>query len=455
MFKALLVEVDEKMIGQLAVSLMNEFGADVVNVSCAADAKKLMDGGKDFDLFIVKVEIGDEKSATEVLNYLYDHGRERAVYVLGKLDGVSKNAQCFEDNFRVEELIREVVKTFNITKEQISEVKLPDYVPIPIKSFYSLKTTCCDIYIKLKRKDEDQFIKRILSGDMFDQEAIKRYENSGVNELYIKKDFRGAFYNLLLSQTATNLKSASVEKINPEDINSKLMAVTEQSYNVGQDLLIQVGINEQTVKLAQMAIKAMITSVSRNKKLGPLLKELLSRPGSFAFKHSQLISILAAAVLPKLELGRGNQFEASLEKMVFVSFFHDLLLKEDRLASLQNKIQLYEARLSDSEKDLVVNHANRMATMTQGLSHVPTGADIIIRQHHGVSNGVGFADGPVASISPHAIVFVVLESFANMLLNFNPNQQKISDLVDSLYQTYSIPSYRKIVDAIKKTLGKN
>ena len=84
----------------------------------------------------------------------------------------------------------------------------------------------------------------------------------------------------------------------------------------------------------------------------------------------------------------------------------------------------------------------------QGIPKLPQGVDIIVKQHHGQSNGIGFPDKLSSSISPLAIFFIVIEHFVTLLLEY---KEKINFEVifDELYNTHTLPSYRKIIDVLR------
>ena len=102
------------------------------------------------------------------------------------------------------------------------------------------------------------------------------------------------------------------------------------------------------------------------------------------------------------------------------AFFHstiadiETLIEEEKLLKIMDLDSLRKANLTPRERDAVLNHANKAALLAQTYPRLPQGVDIIIKQHHGVSNGVGFPEALTAGISPMAIFFVVVEDFMNI-----------------------------------------
>jgi HD-GYP domain-containing protein (c-di-GMP phosphodiesterase class II) len=136
-----------------------------------------------------------------------------------------------------------------------------------------------------------------------------------------------------------------------------------------------------------------------------------------------------------------------------VSFFHDIYLEEEKLLKIMDQESLRKANLTPRERDAVLNHANKAALLVQGYPRLPQGVDVIIKQHHGVSNGVGFPEVLTAAISPMAIFFVVIEDFVTCILE-NSESLNFTPILAHLKQRYQLPTYRKIVTEIEHMLLK-
>lgn len=432
LFRALIVDNNEAFVASMAHNLMTEFEADVVHVSNGKEALNLIKNEHTFDVIITRDKVGDENSALLIASELYEGDKKRFIFVIGSTLVVYKNLVIIDAKFRIEEFNRAIIKTLGLTREQLRSAKLPDYIAIPLKSFYFINSICCDVYIKLKRKNEDQYVKRILAGENLDRPTIERYELQGLNEFFIKKENREAFLNLLMGIG---------ENDQPLYISKK--------YELQKELLEKFGLNEETMQLAQGYINEMKGQVFKNAKFGSLLKELLNNEGSYAYKHSQLICFFAGLVLPRLEIGKGKFFEVAMSKICYAAFFHDLLLKDDQHIKIYSKLGIYEMKLDDKSKDQVMNHANLMATMIQSQPNMPQDLDTIIRHHHGVPHGVGFAEVPNININPYAILFIVLEDFADRILHFDKNKRSIKEMFTDMNDKYSMPTYKKIIEALK------
>ena len=106
------------------------------------------------------------------------------------------------------------------------------------------------------------------------------------------------------------------------------------------------------------------------------------------------------------------------------------------------------AEMSDAEKDLVKKHAQIAATLVAQFPRAPMGAEQIIKQHHGMTNGLGFADNFGANLSPLAIVFILAEDFTHEILIKN-NDFNIKLKLAEMRKRYSTQRFQKIINALE------
>ena len=84
----------------------------------------------------------------------------------------------------------------------------------------------------------------------------------------------------------------------------------------------------------------------------------------------------------------------------------------------------------------------------QGIPKLPQGVDLIVKQHHGQTNGIGFPEKLSSGISPLAIFFIVMEHFSSLILECKDKIQ-FEIIFDELYKKHTLPSYRKVVDILR------
>ncbi|MFT6071322.1 MAG: hypothetical protein ACJAT2_000504 [Bacteriovoracaceae bacterium] len=451
--KVLIIESNPKAISLLSSALRAEFNANVHVEKHAVPGTAHISENPLLDLIVVRninasPTNNAEETAKAVLNFIYDNELKCKVLVLGEFEAAGFEYAHIPDRFKVSDFTTTVRKTLGISLEDLKEIRQGDYIPIEIQNFYVMNKAPCDTYIKLSRSTGDQYVKRIHSGDEFDKEGIKKYEAQGVTELYVPKDQKNLFLEAQLKQYLVSITDAS----KPEPI---LVELRSDAYEINQTLIKNTGITEQMILMSQASVKAMVASVAHNKKLGSLLKNILNNKGSFAYKHSYLISVFASACMHKMEWSEDKQLEANIERMTFAAFFHDILLIEEVHIRIRNKVDLYQAKLEGKEKELVLEHANKMASLVHEMKFAPRGAEQIIREHHGARNGIGYSEVYSSNLGAMSIMFIVLEDFVSSLLDFKENKQSIKEIIEVMVESYPLPSYKKVIKALTESLSES
>ncbi len=449
--KILLVEPNESVGDLIAKNLEREFGAKIIHCKTAAEATEPIKKGEYFDLFVVRnsseetVDMPIEPIAAIFLNLIYDNSLKTPLVVIGEFEHTYKKYALVSDRLRIEELNRLVLKALNLKKEEFSHLKLPDYIPFPIKYFYLMNLSPCDVFIKLSKKSGDEYVKRLHFGENFTKEDLRKYEDLGLVEFFILKEERELFMNGLLTQSLKNLRA-------PHTIDQAVV-MTGDSFVISSDLIKTLGINSTCVAMVDQTVHQIRTQITKTDKLGSLLKKLLDDQLSYSYRRSYMICLMSHTLLPRMEWGSHDQQSNMLEKISMVAFFHDIYLEDEKLLKIMDNESLKKANLTPRERDAVLNHANKAALLAQTYPRLPQGVDMIIKQHHGVSNGVGFPEALTAGISPMAIFFVVIEDFVTCILEHN-DLNNFATILKYLKQRYQLPTYRKIVAEIEAMLTK-
>ncbi|MGZ3788772.1 MAG: hypothetical protein ACXVLQ_09630 [Bacteriovorax sp.] len=453
--KILLIEPNESIAELITKSLQRSFKAEVQLFQTSTEGIESLKKGDNFSLVIARnfseaAEGGiQDPIAANLLNTVYDLSLKIPLIIIGEFEHTFKKYALVSEPLRLEEVNRLVLKALGMRKEDFEHLKLPDYVPFPLKHFYLMTTSPCDIYIKLLKKTGEEYAKKLNLGESFDKKELQKYEELGVLNFYILKDEYDGFLNALFIQAKMNLKKSTSLEESTE--------MTGDSFVISSDMMRTLGITPVCIAMVEQTINLMKNQILKTDKLGLLLKKLLDDKMSYSYRHSFLICALSYTLLPKMEWGSGDQQAILLEKICMVSYFHDIYLDDERFLKISDQSQLRKANLTSREMDIVNNHANKAAILIQSYPKLPQGVDMIIKQHHGVSNGVGFPEVLSTTISPMAIFFMVVEDFAiNILATSEPAENlahSMREAIKPLKEKYQLPSYRKIVSEIESLLA--
>lgn len=452
--RILLIEPNESIGEVIVKSLQRAFNAEVIFHQAAAAGVECLKNGENFSLILVRNQTEEatnlpvEAIAAPVLNCIYDLSLKTPLIVIGEFEHTFKKYALVSDRLRIEEINRLILKALNLKKEDFEHLKLPEFVAFPVKYFYLMSISPCDVHIKLIKKNGDEFVKRLNFGDTFSRDDLLKYEELGLSEFFILRTEYENFMNGLFIQTLNNLKKVRTLAENIE--------VLGDSFVISTDIMRELGITPGCLAMVDQTVHMMKSQIQKADKLGLLLKKLLDDKMSYSYRHSYLICALSYSLLPKMEWGSGDQQNILLEKICMVSYFHDIYLEDEKLVKISDQATVKKAKLTPKELDTINNHANRAALLIQSYPKLPQGVDLIIKQHHGVSNGVGFPEVLTAGISPMAIFFMVVEDFAtNILAIPEPPDSLANSMKEAilpLKEKYQLPSYRKIVTEIENMI---
>lgn len=435
--KIVIIHPDIKVRDVLRRNFEDNLGAEVLETLSSSETFNLLEKNPDVSAIITLNEIGEDKVAGLLLNYLYDLNLKTPLIVIGEFEHTLKKYAIVSSVLKIEEINRLILKSLNLKKEDFEFLKLPDYIPYPVTYFYLMHSTPVELFIKLNKKSGDEFVKRFNIEDVITSEILAKYEALGLKDFYINKNDTQALMNEILKQSLTEMKKAPIEK---------RVEIIGKNFEISIDMMKKVGITPEAKLLADQTIIQMASDASKSDKLSELLRKLMDDSMSFSYRRSYLISLLAASLLPKLDWVNGEQQSGVLTKITMVSFYHDLFLEDEtHLKILTNdEYKALENELNSANKELILNHANKAAFLLQSYPKLPSGIDLIIKQHHGMTNGVGFPEIFSSSISPLAILFIVVEDFATRILSCK-NGIKISDMIEQMLLKFTQPSYKKIV----------
>lgn len=438
MAQIILIESNSDLRKIFSLNLSTFVGADVIIRENAEDAISLLKILPEISMVITELKINGEASASKIFNHIKKEHLNTSLIVMGADEELSKEILCLKEPVSWETLVKEAAKLLGITLQDASQKIRPDYLPVGLYFFYDIQKTPCDVYIRIKKgPNEYQFIKRIHSKDIFDKSIIEKYEEQGLKEFYIPKDYIQYF--------TTFVTNNLVQKLERDDLTlEERILSTANAHDIVKDSINQMGMDQAIVELSDASINSMVKSVRNSPEVMNLLKMLFSNKITYAYQHSHILALICHYILSKQSWYR----EDHLHTLSFVSFFSDITLKSNQQMQIGTMKDLYEANLTDDEKSAVINHALDAVKI---LEHHPEANDYIktvLLQSHGKTDGIGIEDNPGEDLHPLSKVFIVADSFVKILLNPNLPSKK-QDILPHLYKRFTNPSYQKIIKALE------
>lgn len=438
MSQTILIESHEDLKKIYSLNLNTFVGTDVIHRKNADDCIELLRILPQVGLVITEARVGSEETAIKIHNFIKSQGLNTSLIVMGESSSISSEVLCLQEPVSWEILIKQAAQHLGITLQDASAKLKPDYLPVGIHYFYDITKTPCDVYIRIKKAaNEYQYVKRIHSKDVFDKVAIEKYEDQGLKEFYIAKDYVQYF--------TTFVTNNLVQKLEREDLGmEERILTTANAHEIVRDTVQNLGVDDASVELSDASINSMVKSVKNSPEVAELLKFLFSNKVSFAYQHCHLLALMCHYVLSKQSWYRPEH----LETLSFVSFFADVTLKSNTQMQISSMHELSESNLTDEEKNQVMNHAKDAVAL---LNNHPDANDYIktvLLQSHGRTDGMGFQDNPTEELHPLSKVFIVADYFVKILLNPSmPSSKK--DILPILYARFLNPSYQKIIKALE------
>jgi hypothetical protein len=437
MSQTILIEDNDDIRKLFALNLQTYVGTDVIHRRSAEDTIELLSILPTVNLIITRNEVEGMPCVDLILTFLKDNGLEIPIICLGENKALGDNGICLKEPVMWENLIKISAKLLGVNLEAVSKRIRPDYVPVSIAYFYELSETPCDVYIQIKKSPtQHQYIKRIHSKDTFDREAIEKYEYSGLKDFFVPKDFEQYFINFVSNQIIKKLEG----DMSVED----RLVTTATSYDLVNDSVIRIGMDQGAVDLSDISVQSMVTSVKENPRLNKLLGFLFTSKISYAYQRCHMTSVICHHILSKLEINKATH----LEVLSFVSFFADITLKTRTQIEINTQAELDNSSLDNDDRLTVLYHARDAANLMKDHPNAPEGIERIIRETHGMPTGIGFSDNPPEDLHNLSKIFIVADAFVKRLLNYTKYKEK-SLIIEELTQQFANPSYQKIIKVLE------
>ena len=439
MAQVILIEPNTDLRKIFSINLSTFVGADVVVRQNAEDAIAILKILPEIQLIIAKSKIEIEETSILIHQYIKQNGLKTSLIVLGECQALSSEVLCLKEPVNWETLVNQAAQHLGITLQEAANKVKADYLPVALYYFYDIKKTPCDVYIRIKKSTHEfQFIKRIHSKDTFDKEVIEKYEEQGLKELYIPKDYIQYF--------TTFVTNNLVQKLEREDLTLEdRILTTSNAHDIVKDSIQQMGLDQASVDLSEASINSMVKSVRNSPEVTSLLKFLFSNKVSYAYQHCHLLALMCHYVLSKQSWYKDEH----LHILSFAAFFSDITLKSQHQIQVGSMKELYESKLNDEEMRGVMNHAADAEKILMNHPEANEYIRLVILQSHGKLDGIGFEENPTEDIHPLAKVFIIADSFVKILLNPELPSKKV-DILNLLYGRFTHPSYQKIIKALEQ-----
>jgi len=441
--KVLLIGKHEKLLDLFSFSLQSEFNFEIISYTNILGVIEYFDSKQDVMMVIADYNIGD-KLFSNILKTFSDSKLDIPFLGIGVPSKFQKSNENIElinsfiskDN-AVEELVPAIKKFFTEDKSEPPE----EYCAVKFTVLTVFENLEDDLFIKLPT---GRFLKIFSEGDDVWDTDVTRYAKKGVHYLYLNK----LTYNWLLISLQKNIKeiTRAIEEGEKPEITPSAAEKEEAVRKVDEVVKIDKEMKEEI----SAKVKKTMSQVKKVPALSKLLKKLMVKraDNDYYKSHVNLLNQLLIALCHALEWRQ----EATIEKLIFASYLHDItLLNKPELAKIQTKAQLEALgdKVSEEDKELFLNHPNKIKEIVEKMPEAPVDADTIIAQHHERPDGSGFPNGFAANrIHPQSALFIITHDLVNYIID-NENWEMAKFIEESKAQ-YNGSNFTKVIRALDK-----
>ena len=246
-----------------------------------------------------------------------------------------------------------------------------------------------NIYIRINDK-KPILIKKY--NDALDLRQLENYEQKGVEFLYVKnEDFQ---------KISKDMYQELLAQIENAKTNEQIYFVSSNVVSSVQQELLEIGITNDQVEIAQKLANTCIQNLSREEQLKKLLRDKIS-VDNYISAHS-LLTIQMATIF--------TSDENILNELGMIAILHDLALTNNRLAQVHSHAKSEDfKKLQPTEKEMVLEHGMRMGKIIKDYG-LPENVCKIIENHHKYLNEIGWHN----NASELEVIFYLSHEFAHL-----------------------------------------
>lgn len=393
--------------------------------------------------------IHGQETALLLQQHLEKSGLIIPFIVLGSLPKNMVNVINVPSTYNLQHFIRVIAKILGVTAKEMAEKVVTPFYPVPTKSVIGVSVANCNIYLETKKNDEESDYILVLKKGSPVTQTIKKFYQDGIATLYVNASDRLVMVNQVSARVIDILKASDAP------VEKKVEALSSGFEFIASQLVNSPEVSQELAQLSMVCVKSMEDIGKETPSLRGLLSLLQNNKEGHLYVHSMLASYIAQHIVTHISWGG----EGHVEKVNFVLFFHDIMLTPIYAKYPHLKFEediLFDEKVSDKDKEIVLNHARLSAEMMSTYKRAPHGADLLIKQHHGMTNGIGFAIEFKDDVSPLSKVVIVAEAYVEELMRLREEQQEkqkekpIDNKAMMIYLTekFKKHTYKKIIETL-------
>lgn len=305
-----------------------------------------------------------------------------------------------------------------------------------------------DLYTRVKKGDLFEYNLKVTSGTIFNQSEFEKIYNRGIKQLWLKeKDYALGSHQIVVHFSKILL--------DPKLSYEERFFYNGQCYDLLLKFIKENKIDQNFVEIIKNILPSYDHVVKNPDTFKFLKSNFLEDKYSYGLIHSTFSCILMLRIYPKFEWSK----DLTLNKLNYLSFFHDLAMGSSRLIKQHHDFQFYKDKMTPEELGIVEKHADTIAKIIEKIVKAPKEIMALMREHHGVLNGVGMSDSLNPRIYPLSKLFIITEAIVTLILDYREDHKDeemkievIKEILEKISPQFDKSGYVEILNEYKKSV---
>jgi HD-GYP domain-containing protein (c-di-GMP phosphodiesterase class II) len=457
----------------ISFSLQTNFRFDVIKLTNLVDVIEYFTAHDDICLVISDFALGEKQFINTLKSYM-DLKAEIPFFAIGaskKFKEKNENREEVSEYIGKKNILldlNEIIENY-FSIDPTEEPK--DFCEVSFSVLTSFEGLETDLFIELPT---GRYLKIYRSEDNINEEDVTKYKSKGVNDLFlhkqvstwllktINKDIESIVDKIELNQEVKlqveppmpDVKAMENvdEAKSKEEVIEKIEEAQEEekrTEEIHQEVDQLFKFDKKMEKDVTDKVAKTLKAVKKVPSLAKLLKKLnVSRnPDEYCKQHVGLLCKICTAICHVMEWRQ----EATIEKLVFVSYLHDITLADyPKLARIQTMEEFNNIKeeLSEKEQKMFLSHPEQIKDLVDKMPEAPADASNIIIQHHENCSGTGFPFGHSSNrLLPLTAVFIIAHDLVTYIMN-NPKWDIVT-FTEMSKEKYTGANFNKVIRKLK------
>jgi len=291
-------------------------------------------------------------------------------------------------------------------------------------------------YVKISREDDNT--------SLFD---LKKYQQKGIQYLYLKRDTAAWVTGQIQNQIDIFLKSNNFRFVLRGESDSPEKRFEQKILRIADE----VHLDKEFREVIEKSVEKIRSAIEKQPKVEPFLNAVKNNSdhGAFFNQKINITSLVACVMARQLDWIS----KATIDKIIYASVLCDITLAvRPDLIKIRSfsEFEKIKNTLTEEDQRIFLSHPKDSASLIKKyFSSAPPDTDALAYQHHELPDGSGFPLGiRQDKFSPLSALFAIANDFAYYyLLDDDPS---VDDFIMKAQGRYDYMNFRKVVKSLER-----